>query len=220
MKSLYESILSSTHAGKVSLVRKWLDEHNIKNYTINKKGEIDVDGNVSLIKCGLVEFPSFIQFGTIKGNFYCSYNKLTSLKGAPIEVGKVFDCSFNRLVSLEGAPLRVKYFDCSSNKLTSLEGAPKEVGGSFNCSDNKLTSLEGAPENTGRSFYCDFNILKTLKGAPKNIGGLFDCSNNKLTTLEGAPKKVGGDFYCNNNNTKFTVDDVENVCNVEKKIYV
>ena len=161
MKSLYESILSSTNAGRVSIIKAWLDEHNIKNYTINDKGEIDVDGNVSLIKCGLVEFPSFIQFGTIKGNFYCSYNKLTSLKGSPMEVSGYFYCYGNNLTTLEGAPKKVgKVFDCSSNKLTSLEGAPREVGESFHCNNNKLNSLKGAPREVGGGFFCKNNTTK------------------------------------------------------------
>ena len=134
MKTLYESILSSTRSGKAAIT-SWLEEYGIKNYTLNARGEIDVDGDVDLSSKGLTEFPPYIQFGTVKGNFLCDLNRLTTLKGAPIEVGKVFDCSFNRLVSLEGAPLRVKYFDCSSNKLTSLEGAPKKAD-FFNCKNN------------------------------------------------------------------------------------
>ena len=135
MKSLYESILSSTHAGKTSIIKAWLDENNIKNYTINDKGEVDVDGDVHLSGLGLTEFPSFIQFGTVKWNFFCNNNNLTTLKGAPKKVGLGFYCSFNNL--------------------TTLEGAPKEVGWDFNCSDNNLTSLKGAP----RKAWC-FNCVK------------------------------------------------------------
>ena len=122
MKSLYESILSSTNAGKTGLIRAWLEEHNIKNYTINSKGEVDVNGDVNLINSGLTEFPSYIQFGTVKGNFFCNNNNLTTLKGAPKEVGGDFYCSVN--------------------ELTSLEGAPKEVEGSFYCSHNKVRFTE------------------------------------------------------------------------------
>ena len=90
MKSLYESILGSTHAGKVSIIKAWLDEHNIKNYTINSKGEVDVNEDVILSRRGLTEFPSYIQFGTVKGNFFCNNNNLTTLKGAPKKVGGGF----------------------------------------------------------------------------------------------------------------------------------
>jgi hypothetical protein len=55
-------------------------------------------------------------------DFYCLDNKLTSLKGAPKQVGG--------------------NFDCSENKLTSLAGAPQEVGGDFGCGTFKLKQGE------------------------------------------------------------------------------
>ena len=105
----------------------------------------------------------------IKNNFNCSYcASLTSLKGAPKEVGGDFDCSYcNSLSSLKGAPQKVgedfSCFNCTS--LTSLKGAPKEVGRDFNCSScNQLPSLEGAPQKVGGDFYCyNCTSLTSLK---------------------------------------------------------
>ena len=77
------------------------------------------------------------------GNFDCSFNRLTSLEGAPSRVGGSFNCSYNELTSLEGVPRHIDVgFDCSANELTSLEGAPSHVGGHFYCSYNRLTSLK------------------------------------------------------------------------------
>jgi hypothetical protein len=136
----------------------------------------------------------------VGGNFDCAKNRLTSLEGAPKEVGGGFYCTNNQLASLEGAPEKVGgTFDCVNNQLTSLEGAPEEVGGKFFCSDNQLTSLEGAPKEVGRSFNCNRNELTSLEGAPEKVGLHFDCSQNKLTSLKGAPKEVVGDFECHNN---------------------
>ena len=60
-----------------------------------------------------------------------------------IEVGGSFYCSYNQLTSLQGAPQRVGGdFDCYDNQLTSLQGAPKEVGGSFNCGENPVEFTE------------------------------------------------------------------------------
>ena len=74
---------------------------------------------------------------------------------------ETFDCSFNKLTSLEGAPKEVgRDFGCSHNNLTSLEGAPKEVGGDFNCSDNKLSSLDGRP--SANKYIIDNNPLQRL----------------------------------------------------------
>ena len=198
MKTLYESILNKSGVGKIYSIQKWLDEYEVKNYTINNKGEIDVDGDVNLMRKGLTEFPSFIQFGTIKGNFDCSYNNLTYLKGAPKKVSGIFDCRYNNL--------------------ESLEGAPKKVGKYFNCSNNELTSLKGAPEKVKEYFHCSFNNLTTLEGAPKKVGDDFYCRYNHLTSLEGAPKVVRGRFVCLHNKTQFTEEDVKKVCKVGKDI--
>ena len=161
-----------------------------------------------------------INFGEIKGDFDCSSLELTSLKGAPKEVGGRFKCSNNYITSLEGSPRTVgRHFDCSDNRLTSLKGAPKEVGGGFycnsnrltslrgvpqiigegiNCSDNYLISLEGSPQTVG-AFDCLRNSLTSLKGAPQTVNGWFDCSENHLTSLEGSPQTVEGNFDCSHN---------------------
>jgi hypothetical protein len=80
-----------------------------------------------------------VRFG-VAGHFYCSYNKLTSLDGAPQSVGSDFYCINNQLTSLKGAPQQVEgNFDCSKNQLTSLEGAPSWIGKSFYCSGNPVS---------------------------------------------------------------------------------
>ena len=169
MKSLYESILSSTNAGKVSLVRAWLEEYGFKNYTINDKGEIDVNGRVDLRFYDIETFPSYIQFGTVKGDFYW-HDKIASLEGAPKKVGGNFYCSNNNLTSLKGAPKKVgRDFDCYYNKLTSLEGAPREVGRSFDCSLNNMTIIEGAPREVGRGFRCINNSTKFTEDDVKKV---------------------------------------------------
>ena len=138
-----------------------------------------------------------INFGKITGIFDCSRLDLTSLEGAPQEVGEGFYCNSNHLKSLKGAPIKVGgNFNCHSNQLTSLKGAPKIVGKGFYCHYNKLTSLKGAPQTVGENFYCYGNQLTSLEGAPQEVGGKFDCSDNRLTSLEGAPKKVDCNFIC------------------------
>ena len=206
MKTLKESILSrSSHGGegfkaqRREMIEKWLKEYDIENYIINDDFTIDVNGDVYLYKRDLTEFPDYIQFGLVVGGFDCSFNKLTSLEGAPKEIG-------------EG-------FYCHNNQLTSLEGAPKNVNGDFNCGRNNLTSLKGLPKEVGRDFNCSFNNLKSLKGSPKEVGRNFNCSYNKLKSLEGAPVMVRGDFYCSKNTTKFTEENVRKICGVKGNIY-
>ena len=113
-------------------------------------------------------------------------------------VAEIFDCSYNKLTSLEGAPHHITgFFNCSSNKLTSLKGGPKDVGGDYYCSDNVLTTLDGAPSEV-LSFYCSDNKLISLVGAPNvsHMDGNFDCSHNELLTLRGAPRKIKKGFEC------------------------
>ena len=164
----------------------------------------DYDGD--LYRDELINFVSenrdgfLVNFGKITGNFDCSGLNLTSLKGAPIEVGGWFGCNNNRFTSLKGAPTEVgRSFYCVDNNLTSLEGAPTEVGEGFYCNSNLLTSLKGAPKKVGKSFDCRSNYLISLEGAPQKVGESFDCSYNQLTSLEGAPTEVDGFFDCERN---------------------
>jgi hypothetical protein len=158
-----------------------------------------IEGNVDLSCKNLTELPDLSEV-VVKGYFSCSNNQLTSLEGAPKEVGGSFWCYGNILTSLKGAPKEVGVnFDCHVNRLTSLDGAPQTVGGSFNCSHNQLTSLEGAPEEVGGGFDCNRNQLTSLNGAPQKIDGHFNCEHNQLTSLKGAPKEVGRSFWCAHN---------------------
>ena len=101
----------------VEAIEKWCDEMGIKNYTINSKGEIDVDGSVDLKERDLKELP--YKFGTVNGSFTLSYCKnLISLKNCPDEVRGYFGCS-------------------SCTQLDSLEGCPNEVGWRFYCRNCK-----------------------------------------------------------------------------------
>jgi hypothetical protein len=91
-------------------------------------------GDLRLTGLGLTKLPDILKDISVGGNFYCSLNNLTSLKGAPTSVTGTFYCSLN--------------------DLTSLAGAPIIVGGDFYCYDNELKSLFGAPETVGGDFYC------------------------------------------------------------------
>lgn len=100
------------------------------------KGDLDLSGR------GLEKLPDLSKV-KVEGKFYCLNNRLTSLEGAPKEVGGDFVCGYNRLTSLEGAPEKVGGdFECQYNQLTSLEGAPKEVGGGF-CCDGSIAKKYG-----------------------------------------------------------------------------
>ena len=138
------------------------EKYDIKNYTINNDGSIDVDGNVSLFNIGLIEIP--LKFNRIYGHFSCSKNKLTSLKGSPRWVDGSFYCYYNQLSSLEFSPEYVgDDFDCSYNDLTNLDHSPKEVGKSYFCFNNKqLKDIKGISEKLNGFFYCEYTPLSSI----------------------------------------------------------
>ena len=105
--------------------------------------------NVNISHKGLTKIPKKYKDKIIDGSFNCDSNELTSLEGAPQEVGG--------------------YFYCHNNKLTSLEGAPQKVGGDFSCINNQLTSLEGAPQEVGGNFACYRNSNLPLSEILKYI---------------------------------------------------
>jgi hypothetical protein len=110
----------------ISLICK---RYKITNYTINDDGSIDVNGDVYLINKGLTELP--LIFNRVTGEFDCSRNRLTSLKGSPRWVGRYFDCGNNRLASLEFSPDYVgDGFYCGWNQLTD-NYSDTEIGGDF-----------------------------------------------------------------------------------------
>ena len=138
-----------------------LEETGVHYKIDPETGFYNVSGHVYL---NLLELTSFegIQFGTVTGNFHCSDNLLTSLKGAP--------------KSVEGD------FDCHNNNLTSLVGGPQIVGGSFRCDHNQLTSLKGKPLKIGGDFYHDA-LPGMSESIEDNLGDVSDYE--EPTGIEG-----------------------------------
>jgi len=103
--------------GTKQLIEKWLDKMFLQQYVINDDLTIDSDITVNFAYDNIKEFPEYIQFNKVKGNFLVNDCGLLSLRGCPKEVGMSFFCN--------------------DNKLTSLEGCPKIVKGNFHCDHNK-----------------------------------------------------------------------------------
>ena len=161
---------------------EWLDECAAGRWKLNRQtGIVDINGNFDCSGQGLTDLKG-VRFGKVSGSFDCDDNELTSLLGAPQTVGGYFLCRDNQLTSLVGAPQTVNGdFWCGANQLTSLVGAPQTINGDFSCRDNQLTSLEGAPQSVGKSFDCSNNQLTSLEGAPQSVGKSFDCGSNPVS---------------------------------------
>jgi hypothetical protein len=155
--SLFESRTPATlTAGQEA----FLNQYTKGTWSVNPAtGLVDVQGTFLCFRQDLKSLAG-IQFGTVTGDFSCSFNELTTLVGAPQTVGG--------------------NFNCSNNELTILEGAPRTVGGNFWCNDNQLTTLEGAPQTVEGGFHCFDNRLTTLEGAPRTVGGIFCCDAFQL----------------------------------------
>lgn len=71
-----------------------------------------------------------------------------------------------------------------------------------------------------KHFWCNWcKNLTSLEGAPKEVGVEFNCTVcANLKSLKGAPKKAGS-FYCGFGGTKFKIQDVKDVCDVQGSIH-
>ena len=127
--------------GNVPKIKEWLKEYRIHDYKINDDGTIDAN-NVRLNWHDINEFPPYINFNMIHGDFLCSRINLKTLRGFP----KIVKGDLN----------------VSENKLKSLRYAPDKVGGVFNCSYNHLRSLEFAPKSV-YEFDCEGNTAEFTK---------------------------------------------------------
>jgi hypothetical protein len=147
----------------------------ITNYKINDDFTVDVGGDRGVFIDGrYMDSPAYrlklipsnklpLKFNKVRGTFNCSYNKLTTLEGAPKQVGGNFFCENNKLTTLEGAPEYVgRDFRCVSNKLTTLEHGPDYVGGDFICYDNPLESTEY--KGTIKGYFIPKSYGKKIKG--------------------------------------------------------
>lgn len=163
-------------------IKKWLDDMGIVNYVILENGHVDVNGFVDLKNKNLAFIP--VQFNHVSGSFYCSGNRLTSLKGCPVIVDKAFSCSRNKLDDLEFSPKKTASFFCIKSDLKSLRGSPEIIYGSFTVENNLLTSLEYGPKTVYSYFNCRRNSLIDLQHAPQIVKTEFYCGMNPLITLK------------------------------------
>jgi hypothetical protein len=120
-------------------VKEVLQYLEIKDYQINNDLSVNVNYSVNISNKDLKVIP--IKFNKVYGSFYCKHNNLTSLEGAPKEIGGV---------------KKNGDFYCSYNKLTSLKGFPKEINGTVRILYNsrKFTEEEiRAISNVGGYIY-------------------------------------------------------------------
>ena len=138
-------------------IEQWLNDQKIQNYVINDNLIVDVNGNVMLTKI-CTEIP--IQFGTVHGNFHCSYNHLTCLFGCPSSV--------------------IGDFVVFNNNLNTVEGIPKHITGDCFLQYNPLENLKKISDTIidGNLFLNNTNITYfDPSQLPKAVGKKIFLSN-------------------------------------------
>jgi len=133
--------LSDLGVGKIPLIKKWLNDHYIRVYTINEDFSIDIPNDVELSDCLFGNLPDYIQFGTFKGDFDCNDVGLTTMKGFPKHVAGNFSCYDNNLTSCEFAPEFIGESCSFTNnpELSDITGFPKYIGSDLFIRDTKLS---------------------------------------------------------------------------------
>ncbi len=164
------------HAERLKIVRT-CKKYDIKKYTIREDGSLDVFGNVTFFNKNLKRIP--LIFNEVTGNFSCSKNQLTTLKGCPRKVGMHFMCQENRLTTLEHCPDFVGMdFDCSHNSLETLNGIPNEIFGSLYTQTNRIYTLVGFPQ----IIHQDIFITRNPR-LPEDIRYMTTCHSVGLDSL-------------------------------------
>jgi len=136
-----ENKLSNLGVGKIPLIKKWLNDHYIRVFTINDDFSIDIPNDVEFSDCLVGNLPDYIQFGIIDGDFDCNEVGITTMKGFPRHVSGNFSCFDNNLTSCEFAPEFIgECCTISGNPdLSDITGFPKYIGSDLFARDTKLS---------------------------------------------------------------------------------
>lgn len=157
--------------------------YNIKNYTVNNEGLVDVESNIILGYQKLDKIP--LNFGRVYGDFYFARNNLKTLEGCPEHVYGNFNASYNsNLTSLKYSPQYVTgNFYASHCSLESLEYSPQQVNGDVSFYTNEIKSLKGLITTGINDLNMMYNNLKSLKYLPAISGDLSIDGGNKFPNL-------------------------------------
>ncbi|MCQ2966842.1 MAG: hypothetical protein MJ250_08945 [Alphaproteobacteria bacterium] len=103
-----------------------------------------------------------------EGDFNCSHNQLTSLKGCPEKIGGEFDCSQNQLTSLEGCPKKVEgKFSCSGNFfLVDISDLPSKCESIYIRNCPRIAKFPNQIKNILKFWYPTGWVRRRIKKQP------------------------------------------------------
>jgi hypothetical protein len=191
MKTLYESILSSTKSGKDKIVREkiqaWIDNissektsstygHNHKHkFVINSDLSISYNGDLYLDMCfnkdgclqEVIEIPDYINFDTIGGNFYVKMYTINKMQK------NQFPKIIKRSCSIKGNDETLKDVHICAKYIIMVNNS------FFSKIDN--VEFELAPD--GHFIFSDSNLtleeFKKIKFVNGNLEAI-ECSNTPM----------------------------------------
>lgn len=195
MKTLFESILSSTTTGKAAIDAMYMKYGlNPSKVKTNDDGTIDYDGDIDFESKRMPGGKLPFKFNVVNGTFYVANSGLKTMEGFPRVINGNMYAEENNFTDLKGGPEKVTgLYDVAHCQLTSLDGFCKNWPDIIRIYDNRLKSLKGLPSSKGskcRGFSCNDNELTSLEGCPERVDGEFACSHNKLVSFEGGPKEA------------------------------
>lgn len=156
-------------------IKAWLDAQSVTDYTINNNLTVDVTYSCSLEKGNIFKrIP--VKFGKVGGAFSVFSPNLESLEGSPKQCSSFTCDDCPKLTSLKGAPEIVeRMFSCENcTSLLSLEGAPKSTGEGFYCDKcTSLKNLKGAPQKVSIFSCCECTGLESFEGINDAMYGSF-----------------------------------------------
>lgn len=173
--SMYSKVGYATDGGPGSLEQMLEAIKKIEeNYDewLAKRKEVGLRKGSDVSNLNLSTLEGLGLPASVKKDFNCSSNNLTSLIGAPeILATENFSCGNNDLVSpLEGAPKECSIFEAQTNKLTTCEGFPRKVQ-AVHMSRNEFTTYKGIEKNFD---YCRrFSISAHHNGKPLGLLSFF-----------------------------------------------
>lgn len=127
----------------------WVDDADPDNQIIHVQGDVKLKWPVSLIPDN-VRLP--YTFGEVSGDFDCHASSVKDLTGCPKKVGGNFWASYNPITSLAGGPrwVGINYRVAECADLTDISDVADHVGGEFEVAWNTHIKLLKAFMNSSR----------------------------------------------------------------------
>ena len=201
MKNLNNYITEAWSSVKTQSLRvdieAWCEGMGIRNYTINDKEEIDVDGDVYVFGSykNLKELP--YKFGSVTGYFNMGGTSLTSCKNFPNDALKINISGCTKIKSLEGIG---DFYELHLRDNMIEDFYP-------------LNTINYTRFKDKQGIYGDSLInLKTMDGLPKKIEflKLTNCPNLEILDYSILPKiSKGLELRYNHKITSSNIDMVQ-----------